>query len=49
MRWGAWRRFGACENKSRAAHFSFDVPGQWPYLPVISKGNQVRLARKTDK
>ena len=23
--------------------FLLDVPGQWSYVPVISKGNQVRL------
>jgi len=23
--------------------FSLDVPGQWSYVPVISKGNQARL------
>lgn len=31
------------KNNSRAVHFSLDVPGQWSYVPVISKGNQARL------
>jgi hypothetical protein len=43
MRWGGWRRFGECENKSRAVHFSLDGADHWPLQRDISKGNQVRL------
>ena len=37
-------------NKKRMERiFPVDSAGQWSYVPVISKGNQARLARKIDR
>jgi len=44
------RRAGSAMNKKRKTrNFSVDSAGHWPYVSVISKGNQARLARKIDK
>jgi hypothetical protein len=43
MRWAEWLTLGGCKINRAPCIFSLDAPDQWPYFPVISKGNQARL------